>query len=396
MRFGTLYPTILVLLALVFQIATGAHAGEVTGYLEAEEMLVWGGGQERGYMSLAMQPEYYHPWESGHSFTFTPFWRLADANTGRSHFDIRELNFLWPAENWELRVGVGKVFWGTAEFVHLVDIINQSDLAENGYGEVKLGQPMIQFTWLRNWGVLEAFMMPYFRLRNFPRPAASLLYPLPVVNDRASFESGAGQSHVDFAIRYSHNVGNWDIGVSHFHGTGREPLLSLATGAAGEAILVPHYPLIDQTGLDLQLVAGSWLLKFEAIRQAGTGWSNEGAVAGFEYTFVGLWGARSDLGVVVEVAGDSRGARATEPFRNAVILGLRFAFNDAQNTQFLIGLIEETTSATRGVQLEASRRLGDRWKATLESNVISVPSGRSVQVLQKNDGLLRFGVAYYY
>ena len=396
MKLGASAPAGLFLLASLIQMATGVSAGEVTGYLETEGMVVWGGGQESGYLSLAMQPEYYHAWDHGRSFTFTPFWRVADSKTGRSHLDIRELNILWPAESWELRVGVSKVFWGTAEFVHLVDIINQSDLAEDGNGEVKLGQPMIQFTWPHAWGVLDAFIMPYFRLRNFPRPEVSLLYPLPVADDRATFESGAGQNHVDFAVRYSHSVGNWDIGVSHFHGTGREPLLSLGANSGGEPILVPHYPLIDQTGLDLQLVAGPWLLKLEAIRQAGSGWTNEGAVVSGEYTIVGLAGGRTDLGIVFEISGDSRGARATEPYRNAAILGLRFAFNDAPNTQILAGFIEETTSPIRGFRIDASRWLGERWKATVETTVISVPASRRDQSVRRNDGLLQLGVAYYY
>ena len=57
--------------------------------------------------------------------------RLDSADSSRSHFDLRELNYLWLGDAGELSVGIGKVFWGVAEFVHLVDIINQTDLVEN-------------------------------------------------------------------------------------------------------------------------------------------------------------------------------------------------------------------------------------------------------------------------
>ena len=52
----------------------------------------------------------------------------------------------------KFRVGVGKVFWGVTESQHLVDIINQTDLVENIDTEDKLGQPMLETTWLQNWG----------------------------------------------------------------------------------------------------------------------------------------------------------------------------------------------------------------------------------------------------
>ena len=43
-----------------------------------------------------------------------------------------------------LLVGAAKVFWGTAESRHLVDIINQTDAVEDIDEEDKLGQPMVK------------------------------------------------------------------------------------------------------------------------------------------------------------------------------------------------------------------------------------------------------------
>ncbi len=124
--------------------------------------------QKRNSGSLAVQPEYYHEWENGSSFTFVPFARIDSADSERTHFDIRELNYLWLTDSWELRAGIGKVFWGTTEFVHLVDIINQTDGVESVDGEEKLGQPMIQLSIVRDWGALELFVLPYFRERTYP------------------------------------------------------------------------------------------------------------------------------------------------------------------------------------------------------------------------------------
>ena len=85
--------------------------------------------QKSNYLSLLVMPEFYKDWDkSTSSFTFVPFLRLDTQDPERSHFDIRELNYVRISENWELQVGIGKVFWGVTEFVHLVDIINQTDI----------------------------------------------------------------------------------------------------------------------------------------------------------------------------------------------------------------------------------------------------------------------------
>ncbi|MBW1792216.1 MAG: hypothetical protein JRJ14_08175, partial [Deltaproteobacteria bacterium] len=93
--------------------------------------------------SFAVNAEVYHELSSGSSFIFKPFFRVDSADSERTHGDIREANFLYLADTWEMTVGIGKVFWGATEFVHLVDIINQTDLVEALDGEEKLGQPMV-------------------------------------------------------------------------------------------------------------------------------------------------------------------------------------------------------------------------------------------------------------
>ncbi|MFQ5676564.1 MAG: hypothetical protein ACE5G1_11750, partial [bacterium] len=110
---------------LLLVCAALASAQELSGYV-APEVRVFSrhalfSGQERDNASFAIQPEFYYAWQNGFSFTLVPFVRL-DSDSRRSHFDLRELNFLWLGDSWELRVGFAKVFWGTTEFVHLVDI----------------------------------------------------------------------------------------------------------------------------------------------------------------------------------------------------------------------------------------------------------------------------------
>ena len=138
-------------------------------------------------------------------------------NNERTNFDIRELTWLKAAENWELRVGVRKVFWGVTEFQHLVDVINQTGLVENINTEDKLGQPMINLALINDWGTVDLFVLFYFRERKFPG-INGRLRTQPVIDDGLSeFESSAKEKHVDFALRYFHYTGDWDISVAHFY-----------------------------------------------------------------------------------------------------------------------------------------------------------------------------------
>ncbi|MGI9305645.1 MAG: hypothetical protein ACR2RB_23500, partial [Gammaproteobacteria bacterium] len=198
--------------------------------------------------SLYTQPEFYHEWRGGDfALVFEPFFRLDSRDDERTHFDLRELNVLALAGNWEWRVGLGKVFWGVTESQHLVDIINQTDLVENIDGEDKLGQPMIHATWLPEWGAAEFFVLPGFRERTFPGAKGRVRTPLAVDTDSPSYESGHEERHIDWAIRLKTTYGPWDVGVSHFNGTSRVPELRPGLDGAGNPVLIPRYNLIDQT-----------------------------------------------------------------------------------------------------------------------------------------------------
>jgi len=377
----------------------GVYPHELTGYLEAEWRLFFEDplytGQKHNNGSLAFRPEYYHEWRDGSSFTFIPFLRLDSADSERSHFDIREMNYLWLADLWELRVGISTVFWGVTEFYHLEDIINQTDGVEAIDQEEKLGQPMIHLSVPGDWGTADFFIMPWFRERTFVGRAGRLRVNPPVAADRAIYENADGQHHLDLALRYSHTLGVLDFGIYQFVGTGREPTLLPGLDGQGRPTLIPFYPQIDQTGMDLQLVAGEWLWKLEAIYRHGQGRSFFATTGGFEYTFVRMAGTAADVGIIGEFAYDERRKEATTPFNNDVMAGLRLALNDAAGTEMLAGLSYDLDNSSRIFSLEASRRFGDRWKIFLESYLFAIHPEDIVYSL-RDDDYISLVMAYYF
>jgi len=348
-------------------------------------------------LSLALEPEFDYRWDDGRqSVSFVPFLRLDQGDRRRSHFDVRELTWLTAADTWELRAGVRKVFWGVAESEHLVDIINQTDLVEDIDGEQKLGQPMLNLALIRDWGTLDFFVLPYFRTRTFPGRAGRLRTQPRIDSRHPRFESGAKRHHLDLALRWSASIGDVDVGIAHFRGTSREPRLLLGRDGGGSPVLVPFYEQIHQTSLDLQATTGQWLWKLEALTRSGQGRTFSAFIGGFEYTFVGALGSAADLGVLAEYAYDDRARQASSPFQDDVFTGLRLSLNDAASSTALAGVITDRLSGAQLYSLEASRRLGDRWKLSLVARAITRPAPSDPLRGLRKDDYVQLTLARYF
>jgi len=333
---------IFVILFTCLIIASPGMAFEINGYASIEGRLFFHEplypGQEKNNGSLAIAPEFYHESATGSSLIFVPFFRADSADQERTHFDIRELNALLLGDSWELRIGISKVFWGVTEFVHLVDIINQTDFVESIRGEDKLGQPMAHLSVPSDWGVFDFFILPYFRERTFPGADGRLRTQLVIDTDNPLYESSHEEHHIDFAIRYSKVFDIGDLGFYYFRGTSRDPLLIPADNTNGQPVLLPFYQLMDQVGLDLQMVTGSWLWKLEALYQDNNTKSYFASAAGFEYTLFGIAGSMMDLGFIAEYNYDDRNDDASTPFENDLFGGFRLGVNDAAGSELLAGL----------------------------------------------------------
>ena len=328
--------------------------------------------------SVVVQPELRYYWSGDDDrLTFVPFFRLDADDENRTHGDVRELNWYHAGDDWDTVLGVSRVFWGVAESRHLVDIINQTDLVESPDQEDKLGQPMANLNLLRDLGTLSFFVLPGFRERTFPDDDARLRGALPIASGDATYESDAEERHVDFAARYAHSFGDWDIGLAHFYGTSREPVLRADTSDTGQPVLRPHYDLIHQTSLDVQYTVDAWLLKLEAMTRSGQGDRFFAAVGGFEYTFFGIDESDIDLGVLAEYLHDGRDDRTPEtPFEDDLFLGTRLTLNDVQNTALLAGVILDLDQEERIFSLEFERRLTDHLSLEVEGQVFdNVDSG---------------------
>ncbi|WP_091406145.1 hypothetical protein [Aquimarina amphilecti] len=351
-------------------------------------------GQKDHFPSLGISPEYSLAWNKGYeSINFKGFFRL-DVDDERTHWDIRELYYQKANNNWELSLGLKKVYWGVTESNHLVDIINQTDAVETFDGEEKLGQPMAQFTWTTDkYGSFDFFYLPYHRKRTFSGKKGRLRFPVVIDKDDLNYESGAEEWRQDFAFRWKHYFSIFDIGLSHFYGTGREPLFTFDDIGNINAF----YPVINQTGLDLQITHDAFLWKLESIYRNAEAQDFFALVAGLEYTFSNIDGNGLDIGILVEYLYDERDELALNALQNDVFFGSRIAFNDTQDTSILIGGIVDLESSSRIFSLEASRRFGNTWTAAIEARIFNnIDTNEFILSNFREDSFFKVSIAKYF
>jgi len=383
-------------------LSLAAMAGEwsTSGFVAVEAKLfpdasAYPGQLEGAQTSLEAQPELSYRSADGQSlFQLTPYLRVDSRDAERNQLDLVELSFSYLLDGWELVAGVGQVFWGVTESRHLVDVINQTDAADDIDEESKLGQPMITISTQRDWGLLSLYGLPGFRERTFPGEEGRLRAPLVVNPDAAQYESGDRDRHVDWAVRYSHYLGDWDMGAHVFRGTGREPAL-VPDGAGTE--LYPFYQQITQVGVDVQYTRAAWLWKLEALVREGQGDTFAAAVAGLEYTRYQIASSDGDLGLLVEYLYDGRDETApVTAFDNDIFIGARWARNDTQDTTVLGGAIIDVDDGSTLLSIEAERRLGDRWKLTGELRwLVKVDPPNALSALRQ-DSHVALSLARYF
>lgn len=391
------------LICVFFHTLIFAEPIEVSGFIAPDIRYYWNESNSNANdynteFSFILNPEFrYQPNEANWRFTFVPFFRFATEDDERTHGDIRELYWALRGDKTDVLIGINKVFWGVAESRHLVDVINQIDQVEDIDEEDRLGQTMVSINRLTEIGVFELFVLPGFRPRNFSDEDGRLRGLIPIDDSSEEFETGAEEMHIDVALRYSNTFGEWDIGASLFHGISREPrLLPNATFSR----LIPHYDTVTQVSTDIQYTHEAWLWKFEALYREGHGRPFWAAVGGFEYSLYQIFESNSDLGLLMEYHKDQRGTNGVEvpltTFDDDVFIGARWAWNDVQDTAFLIGAIVDIRDGNTLFNFEAERRIGEHFVLSLDVRAFFNVDKRDILKPLENDDFAQLRLARYF
>ena len=390
---------VIAVLVCVSHINTAYSGIEFSGFVSLESRWFANSGQFSGQLdglqnSAMLEPEWLLE-KDRYQLAFIPFARIDWRDDERTHADIREAYWLYYKNDWELLLGINREFWGVTESRHLVNILNQIDQVENIDEEDYLGQPMINLALQKNYGRFSFYILPLFRERTFAGQHGRLRASLVVNEDQAEYQSGAQAWHTDIAFRYAHFIDQWDIGASYFYGTGREPLL-LPSSNGNQ--LIPRYDLIHQWGVDIQYTNEAWLWKFEGIIRKGQGDTFAATVSGFEYTFFQFPQADGDLGFLLEHLYDGRDQQSApiSTLENDLFIGLRYTFNDIQDSALLAGGIIDLEDESYGLRLEAQRRIGESMKIQLEGQLFANASDNSLTLAFKDDDFIQLTVSQFF
>lgn len=348
-----------------------------------------------------LEPEFRMTWNGGFSrVVFTPHLRIDGGayDVHRTVVDIRELAWTHYGRDWWTRLGISRVHWGKLETRRVVDIINQRDLSWRLDPDDKLGQPMINVGIQRDWGSLEGYLLPFFRDGTFPSRSGRLRGPFPVEPDRAVIHSPYGREAVDVAVRYAVTHGAYDFALSGFHGTAREPRVELGYDDGGRPILVPHYDVIDQIGVEGQSTQGALLLKAEGIWRVGSGESFPALSMGGEYTLFSVIGESGDLGLLAEYHYDGRGDKAPPTtIDDELFLGLRWSANDLDDTSLLAGCMFDMATWSQSCMASFEGRLSQNVKLEVDGQIIqNAEPSEQVLYAARRDDYLRVTLSYHF
>lgn len=262
--------------------------------------------------------------------------------TNKNKHDFTDVTeFYWDrtSDDYSVKIGVDKEFWGKAELINVVDVINQ----KNNLGletKEKLGELMAKFSHFKEDDVYSFYYLPYFREQEFS--------DMTVAN--TSFE----HKKSSFALRYASVIDNIDFGLSYFNGVDKNPEFS-PNGSKFDV----YYPNLKQFGVDAQLTLENILWKLEFAKKYYQGKNHHSSVYGFEY----LLGTQWDIGILFESMQDTD----SNLFADDVMLGLRIALNDEDSSSGLIALNYDREHHSKMLNVSLEKRFGDDIKLSIKS-----------------------------
>ena len=179
------------------------------------------------------------------------------------------------------------------------------------------------------------------------------------------------------------------MGLSHFQGVSREPLMDAV--AAG---LRTIYPVVDQTGVELQLLVGRGLLKADIVRvRSREKPSFTGVTVGSEWP---LTLGATDLTVLAEFTYDQRGMEAPTGLDRDLLVAARWSANNAAGTEAMASSMIDVRTGTQTVRATISRRLNATWRWTAESHVLVHPQQREFSYWLRRDSFVQVGIARFF
>ncbi len=344
-------------------------------------------GASESELTLAFEPRLRFALPDGSSLSLMPAAWIDLLGNGRTVVDPVRFEWTKAWDEWEVMLGASETSWGVMESHRAVDIVNQRLPTSSPETVTKMAQPMARVTVIQPWGTVTAYLLPGFRERPFVGLAGTLWTDIPVDYDHPILEDRDGSLPIDWAARWSHEIGRLEIAISHFAGRSRDATFTPSHQGSGNPTLRPSYTFTDQTSLEAQWTAGRWLLKGEGLTRTWRGDRISVFAAGVEYVVADY------LSLFFEYLADSRGADAPTSYENDFFLGARALFDGGSLTA---GVFLDTDSGNRLVRASVLRSLADRLAVRLEGTWFSGDSRVEPQHALRHETLLSLALVAFF
>lgn len=342
----------------------------------------------------------------------------------RRRFLPQDIYADFVTSRFELRAGYQVFSWKTVESVAHSDILNQTDPSIDLFDAPKVGEPALRTRFIfgeEDPHTLEVYYLPYFTPAKLPLagnrfdfsgalPATTIgqqtITPEVIYDPSANrYETPYDRWRPQGAIRYQKQLfSKVDTAFYYFNGYKRFPQLYPVQATAfvplpGVSVPTQYaqaYNPIHQGGMTWQGTLDALLIKGDI---AYIQYVNETKAqdqktivrpyaqytVGAEYTFNSLFVDSQDLGLIVEVLGDSdTGRNPTEldifrPFQNHIFGGIRYTFNNTGDRSLLAGTFTDYKKGDVIARIEYEERFFERVKVKAQFFGFATSSGSQLK-----------------
>ncbi len=340
---------------------------------------------------LAMSPhfEFYH--ENDKLSSKLAFFARHDfLDEQRKIFIPEDIYGSYQIKNWKIFAGLKILNWSATEAFHPADVINSRNFDSNLENAEKIGEPMLQITYLTENGSYNLYFLPYITKPNLAQSQNRLSFATaPIhIEDPVNIDKD-GKTLSDswtpqWAFRWEKSFNNTDIAIYALEQQNKyQPIYVINNNK-----LTPYTLPSSQYGIILQHVIDSAVLKLETatihfkdensfIGPVPLKQEDHSLVAfGFDYTINHLNSSESTLILEGQTITDTgKVKRSTlNVFQKDLLFGYRFSFNDILNKQIFVSLISDLERGREHlVTLSYSQRLNDKWNIKSFLRYIDAP-----------------------
>jgi hypothetical protein len=331
------------------------------------------------------------------TISFQPIIRHYSENESINYTDVRELMVYNYVDNFEFNFGIGRVFWGQTESLHLVDIINQTDILASIDEEEKMGQQMVNINYISEKGKFSFFILPSFEERGFNNELGRLSPQIRIDKNNVLYESSEKETHIDYAFRWESSFEYMDVGLSYFNGTSRLPNLNIVLDINNEFNLISLYNQLSQFSIDSLIVLGSTSLKIEAIYGEILDENFYAYVAGFEHTFFDIFNSGYNLGLLSEYQFDERVNNPLIIGQDDLMIGSRLEINDFSGTEFIFAYVKDLEYGdSYSAYIEGSTRINDSIRVTLNAYIFDSNNIEDPIYQTRQDDHIELNIEYFF